>query len=289
MSDSLQRFIFEHTPVRGEIVHLNATWRAVLERHDYPDRLREVLGELMAAAALLSATLKFDGSLILQVQGSGAIKLLVVECTSEQTMRATAKWEEQAELAGGFRELLGDGRFVITIAPTDLTQTYQGVVELSGDSVSSVLEHYMSTSEQLETRLWLAADAEQATGMLLQRVPGSKQDEEGWKRAVILAETLKREELLQLPAREMVRRLFHEEDLRLFEPRIVSFRCSCSRDRVVNMLRMLGREEVHSILEERGKVEVGCEFCNRHYAFDVVDAEQIFAADVVTPPTATRH
>lgn len=276
-------------PVRGEIVHLNATWRAVLERHDYPERLRDVLGELMAAAALLSATLKFDGSLILQVQGSGPVKLLVVECTSEQTMRATAKWEEQAQLAGGFRELLGDGRFVITIAPTDLTQTYQGVVELSGDSVSSVLEHYMATSEQLETRLWLAADAEQATGMLLQRVPGSKQDEEGWKRAVILAETLKREELLQLPAREMVRRLFHEEDLRLFEPRIVSFRCSCSRDRVVNMLRMLGREEVHGILEERGKVEVGCEFCNRHYAFDVVDAEQIFAADVVTPPTATRH
>lgn len=289
MSDSLQRFIFEHTPVRGEIVHLNATWRAVLERHDYPERLREVLGELMAAAALLSATLKFEGSLILQVQGNGPIKLLVVECTSEQTMRATAKWEEQAQLAGGFRELLGDGRFVITIAPTDLAQTYQGVVELSGDSVSSVLEHYMATSEQLETRLWLASDAEQATGMLLQRVPGSKQDEEGWKRAVILAETLKREELLQLPAREMVRRLFHEEDLRLFEPRIVSFRCSCSRDRVVNMLRMLGREEVHSILEERGKVEVGCEFCNRHYAFDVVDAEQIFAADVVTPPTATRH
>ncbi|MCW5621585.1 MAG: Hsp33 family molecular chaperone HslO [Burkholderiales bacterium] len=289
MSDSLQRFIFEHMPVRGEIVHLNATWRAVLERHDYPERLRDVLGELMAAAALLSATLKFDGSLILQVQGSGPVKLLVVECTSEQTMRATAKWEEQAQLAGGFRELLGDGRFVITIAPTDLTQTYQGVVELSGDSVSSVLEHYMATSEQLETRLWLAADAEQATGMLLQRVPGSKQDEEGWKRAVILAETLKREELLQLPAREMVRRLFHEEDLRLFEPRIVSFRCSCSRDRVVNMLRMLGREEVHGILEERGKVEVGCEFCNRHYAFDVVDAEQIFAADVVTPPTATRH
>ena len=144
MSDSLQRFIFEGAPVRGELVHLDATWRAVLERHDYPAALRGVLGELMAAAALLSATLKFDGSLILQVQGSGAVKLIVVECTSEQTMRATAKWE--GELSGSFRALVGDGRFVITIAPDDVTQTYQGIVELTGDSVAQVLEHYMGTS-----------------------------------------------------------------------------------------------------------------------------------------------
>jgi len=228
-------------------------------------------------------------ALILQIQGSGPVKLMVVECTSDQTMRATAKWDKDAELPGSFRELVGDGRFVITIAPTDLAQTYQGVVELSGDSVCAVLEHYMSTSEQLETRLWLASSAEQATGMLLQRVPDSRQDEEGWNRAVILGETVRREELLQLPGRELLRRLFHEEDVRLFEPRIVSFRCSCSRDRVVNMLRMLGREEVQSILQERGAVEVGCEFCNRQYAFDPVDAEQIFASDVVTPPTSTRH
>jgi len=289
LTDSLQRFIFDSAPVRGEIVHLNATWRAVLERHEYPVALRDVLGELMAAAALLSATLKFEGALILQIQGSGPVKLMVVECTSDQTMRATAKWDKETELPGGFRDLVGDGRFVITIAPTDLAQTYQGVVELSGDNVCGVLEHYMSTSEQLDTRLWLASNAEQATGMLLQRVPDGRQDEEGWNRAVILGETVRREELLQLPGRELLRRLFHEEDVRLFEPRIVSFRCSCSRDRVVNMLRMLGREEVQSILQERGAVEVGCEFCNRQYVFDPVDAEQIFAADVVTPPTSTRH
>jgi len=289
VNDSLQRFLFEHAPVRGELVHLDATWRAVLERHDYPAPLREVLGELMAAAALLSATLKFEGSLILQVQGSGPVKLLVVECTSDQTMRATAKWDKDADLPGAFRELVGSGRFVITIAPTDLAQTYQGVVDLTGEDVSAVLEHYMATSEQLETRLWLASDAERATGMLLQRVPDRGRDEDGWNRAVILAETVKRDELLQLDAREVIRRLFHEEDVRLFEPRIVSFRCSCSRDRVVNMLRMLGREEVQSILEERGSVEVGCDFCNRQYTFDPVDAEQIFAADVVTAPTPTRH
>ncbi len=289
MNDSLQRFLFEHAPVRGELVHLDATWRAVLERHDYPAPLRDVLGELMAAAALLSATLKFEGSLILQIQGSGPVKLLVVECTSDQTMRATAKWDKDVELPGGFRELVGSGRFVITIAPIDLAQTYQGVVDLTGEGVSAVLEHYMATSEQLETRLWLASDAERATGMLLQRVPHRGRDDDGWNRAVILGETVKRDELLELDAREVIRRLFHEEDVRLFEPRIVSFRCSCSRDRVVNMLRMLGREEVQSILEERGSVEVGCDFCNRKYTFDPVDAEQIFATDVVTPPTTTRH
>jgi len=289
LNDSLQRFLFENAPVRGELVHLDATWRAVLERHEYPEPLREVLGELMAASALLSATLKFEGSLILQIQGSGPVKLLVVECTSDQTMRATAKWDKDATLPSEFRELVGTGRFVITIAPTDLTQTYQGVVDLAGDGVSAVLEHYMATSEQLETRLWLASDAERASGMLLQRVPDRGQDDEGWNRAVILGETVKRDELLGLDAREVIRRLFHEEDVRLFEPRIVSFRCSCSRERVVNMLRMLGRDEVQSILQERGAVEVGCEFCNRKYAFDPVDAEQIFASDVVTPATSTRH
>ena len=288
MSDSLQRFIFEGAPVRGELVHLDATWRAVLERHDYPAALRGVLGELMAAAALLSATLKFDGSLILQLQGSGAVKLIVVECTSEQTMRATAKWE--GELSGSFRALVGDGRFVITIAPDDVTQTYQGIVELTGESVAQVLEHYMGTSEQLETRMWLASDGEQAAGMLLQRVPGPAGDyDDAWNRAVTLGDTVREEELLALSGPQVIRRLYHEEDIRVFDPRVVSFRCSCSRERVVNMLRMLGHEEVKSIIAERGAVEVNCEFCNRHYGFDAVDAEQIFAAELQTRAGSTRH
>jgi molecular chaperone Hsp33 len=295
MSDSLQRFLFEGAPIRGELVHLDATWRAVLERHDYPAPLRAVLGELMAAAALLSATLKFDGSMILQIQASGAVKLIVVECTSEQTMRATAKWDGELP-DGGLRALVGDGRFVITIVPNDRTQTYQGIVALSGDTVAAVLEHYMATSEQLETRLWLAADETQAAGMLLQRVPApggaapqAQGDADAWPRALALSDTLRSGELLTLPARELIRRLFHEEDVRVFEPRIVSFRCSCTRERVVDMLRMLGRSEVHAILSERGAVEVGCEFCNRRYRFDAVDAEQVFAADLMTPARRTRH
>jgi molecular chaperone Hsp33 len=289
MTDSLHRVIFEGVPVRGEIVHLDATWRAVLERHDYPAPLRAVLGELMAAAALLSATLKFDGSLILQMQGSGTVKLIVVECTSEQTMRATAKWDGELA-AGSFRELVGDGRFAITIAPSDGKQTYQGIVELAGDSVSQVLEHYMAASEQLETRLWLGADGSQAAGMLLQRVPGPDgSDPDAWNRAVTLSETVTDRELLNLPARQIIHRLFHEEDVRVFDARILSFRCSCSRERVVSMLRLLGRAEVRSIVAEQGEVDVNCEFCNKRYALDAVDAEQIFAAEVVTPATSTRH
>ncbi|MBX9965268.1 MAG: Hsp33 family molecular chaperone HslO [Burkholderiales bacterium] len=289
MTDSLQRFLFENTPVRGQLVHLDATWRAVLERHEYPAPLRSLLGELMAAGALLSATLKFDGALIMQMQGQGPIKLVVVEVTSEGTLRATASWDGELQDAP-FAELVGGGRFVITLVPTDGTQSYQGVVDLSGDSVAAVLEHYMATSEQLQTRLWLACDDRQAAGMLLQKLPEQEgADADMWNRATHLGATLSADELLKLPAREVIRRLFHEEDVRVFESTPLAFRCSCSRERVTAMLRMLGRDEVHSIIEERGKVEVTCEFCRKRYTLDPVDAEQVFAAQLQTQAGATRH
>ena len=289
MSDSLQRFLLESTPVRGEIVHLDATWRAVLERRRYPAPLQSLLGDMMAAAALLSAILKFEGSLIMQMQGNGPVQLLVVEATSEHTLRATAKWE--GELAqGNVTELLGAGRFVISIVPSGGKQTYQGIVAIEGDSIAEVLEHYMAKSEQLETRLWLASDSQQAAGMLLQKLPAAPtQDEDAWNRAKQLGETIRREELLSLPAREIIRRLYHEEDVRVFESRPVAFRCSCSRERVTSMLRLLGHDEVKSIIAERNTVEVDCEFCGRHYTFDAVDAEQVFAADVITRPQPTKH
>jgi molecular chaperone Hsp33 len=289
MSDSLQRFLLESTPVRGEIVHLDATWRAVLERRRYPAPLQSLLGDMMAAAALLSAILKFEGSLIMQMQGNGPVQLLVVEATSEHTLRATAKWE--GDLAqGNVTELLGAGRFVISIVPNGGKQTYQGIVAIEGDSIAQVLEHYMAKSEQLETRLWLASDSQQAAGMLLQKLPAAPtQDEDAWNRAKQLGETIRREELLSLPAREIIRRLYHEEDVRVFESRPVAFRCSCSRERVTSMLRLLGHDEVKSIIAERNTVEVDCEFCGRHYTFDAVDAEQVFAADVITRPQPTKH
>lgn len=289
MSDSLQRFLLEGTPVRGEIVRLDATWRAVLERRDYPEPLERLLGEMMAAGALLSATLKFDGALIMQMQGEGPVRLLVVEVTSEHTLRATAKWDGNIQ-PGGIRGLLGNGKFVITIAPESGKQAYQGVVSLDGDTVSEVLEHYMATSEQLDTRLWLASNENMAGGMLLQRLPEHPEyDEDAWNRATTIGETITKQELLTLPARDIIHRLYHQEDIRLFEERPTAFRCSCTRDRVTAMLRLLGREEVQSILSERDHIEVACEFCGRQYVFDAVDAEQVFATDIQTSAGQTKH
>ncbi len=287
--DTLTRFLFEHAEVRGEIVRLDATWRAVLTRHAYPEPVRHLLGEMMAAAALLAATLKFQGALIMQMQGSGPVTLAVVECDSEFHLRATAKWRDDLA-AGDLPALLGNGKFVITIDPKTGNQSYQGIVALEGTTVAQVLAHYLLQSEQLDTRLWLAADGEQACGLLLQRLPeNASEDQDAWNRALNLSNTLTPGELLNLPGREVLHRLFHEEDLRLFNPQPVSFRCSCSRERVANMLRLLGLGEVHAILAERGLVEVDCEFCNQRYGFDAVDAEQLFAAEVVTQPGSTRH
>lgn len=275
MPDSVQRFVFERAPIRGEIAHLEATWQAVLERHAYPPALRVLLGEMTAAAALLSATIKFEGSLIMQMHGSGPVRLLVVECENGRTLRATAKWHGEPE-PGPLAALLGEGRFAITLASGAGKQSYQGIVGLEGGSVAGVLEHYLRRSEQIETRLWLAVDTRRAAGLLLQKLPHPGEDED-WQRAQQLAQTLSTEELLGLPAYALVRRLYFHEDVRLFDPRPLSFHCSCSHERVAAMLRMLGYDEIRSILAERGSVEVGCEFCGQSYRFDRWDAERVFA------------
>lgn len=289
-TDTLTRFLFESAPVRGELVSLDATWQEVLKHADYPAPLQTLLGELMAAAALLSAILKFDGSMILQMQGSGAVKLVVVEATSDRTLRATAKWEGDVP-AGSLDVLLGDGRFVITLDQSASgQQNYQGIVPLVGESVTEALAHYMESSEQLDTRIHLAANPRRASGMLIQRLPEAEAgDADAWNRAGHLAATLKREELLGLSADAILQRLFYEEDIRVFEGEPVSFRCTCSRERVGEMLRMLGREEVESVLAERGEIEVRCEFCNRQYRFDPVDAAQLFVQGTNVPVPPGTH
>ncbi|MDX8385601.1 MAG: Hsp33 family molecular chaperone HslO [Gallionella sp.] len=302
--DSLQRFLFEQSNVRGELVHLDTAWRAVLERHDYPSALRTVLGELMAAATLLAAMLKLKGAMILQIQGKGPVSLLVVECDGELNVRATAKWD--GELDGlSFAQMVGDGRFVITLDQQDNTQAYQSIVALDGANVAEVLQNYMLRSEQLETRMWLAADDQAAAGLLLQKMPddgghaveghdveeGGHDVEDGdtWPRITMLSDTVKPEELLGLPAEVLIHRLYNEDDVTLFDAKPVVFRCSCSRDKVAKMLKMVGWDEVQSVLAEKGEVEVNCEFCNHHYAFDTVDAEQVFAADVPLDSSGSVH
>ncbi len=289
-SDSLHRFLFEHAPLRGEIVRLDDVWQSVIERHNYPIVLRDLMGELCAAAVLLAATLKLKGAMVLQIHGKGAVKLLVVECSGDLELRATAKWEGDLS-HGTLQELVGDGRFVITLDPKDGNQAYQGIVALEGDSIAEILQNYMTRSEQLETRLWLAADGKNAAGMLLQKLPEreASRDEDAWDRATQLADTLKPEELLHLPAGELVHRLYHEEDIRLFDAQSVVFRCTCSRDNVAQMLRMMGRAEVDAILAEREDIEVHCEFCNERYVFDRVDADAVFADVMAMSASKTLH
>jgi len=289
-TDNLHRFIFDNTPIRGNIVSLNQTFNTALQHQHCPPVLRKALGELMAASALLAATLKLEnGALVLQIQGRGALKLLVVECTSTLNMRATAKWEGDVENET-LPDLIGDGQFVITLDPKDGGQAYQGIVPLEGENIAEVLQNYMQRSEQIETRIWLACDEQQAAGMLLQKLPDlPEQDMDAWPRACYLADTVKPKELLTLPAATLLQMLFNEEDVRLFEPQPVQFHCSCSRSSVGNMLRMLGTEEVDSIIEEQGSIEVHCDFCNTAYSFDKVDAEQLFSTEIIMPVSKAKH
>ncbi len=286
--DSLERFVFEHVPIHGRIVHLDATWRAILDRRNYPEPIRDVLGELMAAAALLTATLKFDGRLTMQIQGDGPVKLLVVECSSERAMRGLAQWDGDI-VPMPLDQMFGNGRLVITIDPQG-KERYQGIVELEGDSIAQALEKYFERSEQLDTRLWLAADESQAAGMLLQRLPDQETvDEDAWDRASHLGSTLTREELLALPARDILHRLYNEDDIRLFQRVPVSFRCSCTRAGVERALHIMGPSEVRSILVEQGHVDVDCEFCGAHYELDSIEIEQLFTLGHTTDAARTKH
>ena len=294
--DTLRKFMFEGAPVRGELVELSATWQQVQAHRAYPDAVNTLLGEMLAAAALLSANLKFNGSIIMQIHGDGPVRLLVVECDADLQMRATAKFDSDtvisdAALLPDLVNLHGNGRFVITLDPKDKLpgqQAYQGVVPLDGDSIASVIEHYMMRSEQLDTRLWLAADRTVSRGLLLQKLPAAggidapvDDDLATWDRTVMLSSTLKHAELLDTDIDTLMRRLFWEETIRVFEPKHPSFRCTCSRERVGNMLKMLGQPEVDSVLDELGHVGIDCEFCGQHYAFDKVDCAQLFVAEDV--------
>jgi molecular chaperone Hsp33 len=289
--DALRRFMFERFPVRGEIVRLEDSWRAMLENQHYPPAVRALLGEAMAAAVLLASTLKFDGLLTLQLQGDGPLSLLVVQCASNLSVRGLAKWQGE-DPRGTLAELTAGGRLVITIERRRAKERYQGIVLADTTSLAGCLEAYFAQSEQLPTRLWLAADGRSAAGMLLQQLPGDVaapgDDADGWRRAGLLADTLSTDELLSLDAEPLLRRLFHEEDLRLADTRDVRFRCSCNRERVEAALRLLGRNELDDLLASEGRIEVRCEFCNKAYAMDAVDVDGLLARDGTLPPASDR-
>lgn len=302
--DCLHRFLFEHYPIRGHLVHLDASWRALLEHRAYPQSIRDTLGEAVAASVLLSATLKFDGTLSLQLRGQGPMHLMLAQCSSSLGVRGVARYSEASE-ARDLGELSGQGNLTVTLENEDLSQRYQGIVPLSGQRLADCLRGYFEHSEQLPTRLWLHANANGASGLLLQRLPEESlrqrpsggagepreaaQIEDAWRRVQLLGDTLRAAELEALRDRDILRRLFAEDDLRLFEPAPVFFRCRCSRERVAGMLRGLGAQEVRAVLAERGLVEVHCDFCNRAYHFDAVDIEQLLASTTTPEGTDTRH
>ncbi|MBK5929204.1 Hsp33 family molecular chaperone HslO [Halochromatium salexigens] len=286
-SDSLHRFVFEHSRVRGELVRLDTTWQTVLERHSYPQAVKQPLGEALVSVLLLTATLKLEGSLILQAQGEGPIRTLVAQATHKGTVRGLARWEGDIP-AGDLQDLFGNGRLTLTIDAKHRDR-YQGIVPLQGAGIGAALEGYFASSEQLPSRFWLAVNDKRAAGMMLQRLPGDTDDQDDWNRAVILADTVQSHELLQQDAPNLLRRLFHEEDIRLFEPEPVAFRCNCSRTRIADNLRALGSEEIDDLIAEQGVIDVTCEFCNRGYRFDAVDARGLFTGVVNATAPLAQH
>jgi molecular chaperone Hsp33 len=295
----LHKFLFDKIRVRGAIVRLDDAWVEILRRRAsntstgaYPAPVQELLGEMIAAGVLMQSGIKFDGALILQIQGDGPVKLAVAEVQADLSLRATATFPQVLPDDIKFSEMVNVnnlGKCAITLDPKTRfpgQQAYQGIVALFGDKkeklerVSEVLSHYMLQSEQLQTTLVLAANAEVAAGLLIQSLPEAKERSDDYNRIAILASSLKREELLGLDVDTLLRRLFWEENLIRFVPEENDlpprFACSCSRERVSRMILSLGVQEAESILAERGNIEVGCDFCGQQYQFDAVDAAQIF-------------
>ncbi|MEM9601979.1 MAG: Hsp33 family molecular chaperone HslO [Pseudomonadota bacterium] len=270
-------FLIEAANVRGVHVDLDDVWQSTLARADYADWVLPWLGQAQAAVALLTATIKFDGRLSLQVKGGGPLQLLVAQANADGSLRATAR-----TLGGGeglnFKQAVGDSAQVALTLSQRRGDDYQGVVALDTDALGDALAGYFALSEQLATQFWLGADATRCRGLLLQRLPGASEDTDGWQRVQQLASTLFEEELLSIDADVLVNRLFHEEDVRLFDPSDMLFRCGCSRERTAAMVRSLGHEDVTALLQEQGgEVLVDCEFCHQQYRFDGDDVAALFA------------
>lgn len=275
--DQIQRLMFEKLDIRGVVVGLEDSYQQILNLHDYPPVVRDVLGEMLAAVVLLSTTLKFEGRLLLQAQGQGAVRLLMAEVNHRREYRGIARYDEaQVPTTGGFKELLGDGHMVITIEP-ESGQRYQGIVPMEKETLAACLTDYFLQSEQLNTQIHLAADGERAAGFLLQVMPAAGTGALDWEHIAQLGATIKAEELLSLQNEELLYRLFHQEECRLFEPDTLAFKCDCSHERSANALQFMTQEELLEMLEEQEVIDVACQFCNAHYTFDEADIKAMFS------------
>jgi len=288
--DLLHRFLLERSGVRGVLLNLGPSWQAIARRGQYPESLLALLGEATAATALLTGHIKVDGRLSIQLRGSGNLRTLMADCNSQGQLRGIALWQDPLPDSLGPRDLGDEAVLAITIenrGPGRREPTrYQGLVSLQADSLAQALEHYFDNSEQLPTRLLLAANGQRAAGLMLQQLPGTSDDPDGWPRAQALFDTLGAQELLDTPATTLLHRLFHEESTRLLSSRRLAFGCTCSRQRVGEVLLSLGRPEADAaVASGGGRAEITCEFCNERYLFDPVDVEQLFAGGGSEPPT----
>lgn len=281
--DLLHRYIFEQRHVRGELVQVVDSFNEMLKNHDYPAVVQRILGELLAATSLLTATLKFEGDISVQIQGDGALNYAVVNGNHNQEMRAAAKFSDDIK-EGTIPELIGSGFMVITISPDD-GERYQGVAELSKDSLAECIENYFETSEQLKTRVWLSSKVgetsenqnnRKAAGMLLQILPVEESAIDDFTHLEALSNTITDDELLNLPAKEVLTRLYHEDNPVLFDPQPVTYKCGCSREKTGEAILKLAYDDALALVEERGNIEIICQFCLTQYLFDEIDVKTLF-------------
>ena len=280
-ADSVTPFGFEAFPVRGALIHLSRTWRRMLRDHDYDALVRETLGHAAAATGLIAQSLKFDGAITLQIQSSGTLQMLVMQCTSELDLRGMAAVEE-GTAATSFAELTSKAHCAVTVDAGD--RPYQGIVDIDDTSLAASLEHYFARSVQVPSHVALLASDEFAAGILLQQVPGDPIGEDDWNRLHFLIDTLSPGDFESDTSLQLIGKLFAEDDVRVYEPRPVNFRCRCSARKVEDVLKMLGEEEARQTLEEQGDIEVICEYCGRRRHFDAVDVERLFADNVISGP-----
>ncbi|UUE36768.1 Hsp33 family molecular chaperone HslO [Pectobacterium aroidearum] len=276
--DQLYRYLFENYAVRGELVTVNETYQRILTNHDYPSAVQTLLGEMLVATSLLTATLKFSGDITVQLQGDGPLKLAVINGNHQQQMRGVARLQGDIAPGSSLKEMVGNGYLVITITPTE-GERYQGVVGLEGETVAECLESYFQQSEQLPTRLFIRTGQHEgkqaAAGMLLQVLPAQDADRDDFDHLAQLTTTVKGEELFSLPATEVLYRLYHQEEVTVYEPQDVEFRCHCSRDRCADALMTLSDQEVNEMIEQDGEIDMHCDYCGTHYLFNSLDIRAI--------------
>ena len=284
-ADHVVPFSFESLPVRGEVIHLSRAWRRMLRDHDYAPVIQETLGHAAAATGLIAQSLKFDGAITMQIQGQGDLRMLVMQCTSALELRGMATPAPEVK-ANRFDELIESAHCAITVDSGE--RPYQGIVAVDRDTLAGSLEHYFSRSVQVPSHVVLVSNDELAGGILLQQMPGQSMDEDDWNRLGFLAATLTPDDFDDTNAIDLIRKLFNEDDVRVFDGRPVTFQCRCSRERTEEVLRMLGEDETKSAIEEQGSLNVTCEYCGRERQFDSVDITRLFADNVVGGPSSVQ-